>query len=413
VYAHIDSNNFFVSCERLFRPDLENKPVAVLSNNDGCFISRSNEVKQLGIQMASPVFEVKSLIRQHDITLFSANFELYGDISERVVTFLRKITPLLEVYSIDESFLDLSELKIADFPTWAENVRKQIQKDIGIPVSIGVGPTKTLAKVATTHAKKHGFVTIVHNEASRQEVLEQLAVEDVWGIGYRTAPKLRERGVRTAWQLVSADDAWLRQYFNIGGMRMIQELRGVSCLTFGDAHDKRQSIMVSRAFGHTVRSFHQIESATASFTARAAAKLRSQGSVCGKISVSLAVNGGGIISESYKLLEATADTGRIITEALLVVEQLYDPELSYKKVMITLLDIVDKQAWQLSLTDPVKARDRQSNLMSGVDALNARYGAGTVWHAAEDRAGATWQSKHALRSPRYTTKWDELPTIQA
>lgn len=416
-YAHIDCNNFFASCERLFRPELEGKPVAVLSNNDGCIISRSAEVKALAVPMGIPLFKVQSIVKTHDITLFSANFELYGDISERIVSILREITPLIEVYSIDECFLDLSKLHITDLSTWAENVQEQIQKDVGMPVSIGIGPTKTLAKVATSYAKKHEGIAVIETEDICQHVLEGLPVEDVWGIGWRTAPKLRERGVTNAWQLVSASDGWLKQHFNIAGMRMINELRGVSCLQFGDKRDKRQSIMVSRAFGHKVREYHQLESATANFATRAAAKLRSQGSVCSKVVVYLTTSKHDervrSVSKSIRLPEATADTGRIISTALTVLEELYDPEFVYQKVMILLLDIVDREAWQLSLTEPVRGRDERERLMAGVDALNSRYGFGTIWHAAEDKNKAQWQSKHALRSPRYTTNWAELPRVKA
>lgn len=417
MYAHIDCNNFFASCERLFRPELEGKPVAVLSNNDGCIISRSAEVKTLAVPMGIPLFKIQPIVKTHDITLFSANFELYGDISERIVSVLQELTPLIEVYSIDECFLDLSELNIADLSTWAKNVQEQIRKEVGIPVSIGIGPTKTLAKVATSYAKKHDGITVIENEDMRRHVLEGLPVEDVWGIGWRTAPKLRERGVTNAWQLVSASDGWLKQHFNIAGMRMVSELRGVSCLQFGDKREKRQSIMVSRAFGHKVREFHQLESAAASFATRAAAKLRAQQSVCSKIVVYLTTSKHDeqvrSVSRSIRLSEATADTGRIISTALKLLEELYDPEFAYQKVMIILLDIVDREAWQLSLTNPVNSRDERERLMAGVDALNNRYGLGTVWHAAEDKNRAKWQSKHALRSPRYTTSWAELPRVKS
>lgn len=416
MYAHIDCNNFFVSCERLFRPDLENKPVAVLSNNDSCLISRSSEVKALGVAMAAPLYQVKNIVKANRIELFSANFELYGDISERIVQLLQEITPLIEVYSIDECFLDLSQLKIANLSTWAKNVQKRIQKEIGIPVSIGVGQTKTLAKTATNYAKKQGGVAVVDSEAVRRTILESLSIGDVWGIGYRTAPKLRDRGVSNAWQLINASDGWLNQHFNIGGMRMITELRGTSCLQFGDKHDKRKSIGVSRAFGHKIKEYHQLESATASFATRAAAKLRKQSSVCSKVVVYLTTSRFDdrvrSVSKSQRLSEATADTGRIIRVATDLLSDLYDPDFSYQKVMVLLLDIVDIEAWQLSLTDSVSNRDKKTSLMKNVDVLNRRFGPGTVWHAAEDKRSARWQSRHAKRSPRYTTSWAELPKLK-
>lgn len=416
MYAHVDCNNFFVSCERLFRPDLENKPVAVLSNNDSCLISRSAEVKALGIPMAAPLFEVQDLVNLHNITLFSANFELYGDISQRIVEVLRSITPLIEVYSIDECFLDLTKLHITDLSTWAKNVRYRIKKEIGVPVSIGVGITKTLAKTATGYAKKHGGVSVVEDDESRKMVLEQLSVGDVWGIGWRTAPKLKERGVVNAWQLVGADDGWLKQYFNIVGMRMVNELRGLRCLDFGDKHDKRKSILVSRAFGHKVRDYHQLESATASFATRAAAKLRSQGSVCSEITVYLTPSRGDVsgrmLVKSAKLSESTGNSGSIISAALDALADIYDAELSYQKVAVMLAGIVDVESWQLSLVNPVNDRDAKVELMKKVDGLNRRYGLGTIWHAIEDKPRAKWQSKQQKKSRRYTTHWDDLPILK-
>lgn len=414
MYAHIDCNNFFVSCERLFRPDLEGKPVAVLSNNDGCVISRSQEVKDLGIAMAVPVFQVKQIVRDHNVTLFSANFGLYGDISERIVMLLREVTPLIEVYSIDESFLDLSELHIEDYEAWGQNLRQRVGRCVGVPVSVGVGPTKTLAKVTTTYAKKHGGVVAITDDLLRRDMLSQLPVEDIWGVGRRTAPKLRERGVSNAWQLVSASDAWLRSQLNITGLRMVDELRGQPRLSFGDKHAQRKSIMVSRSFGHKVRQYNQLESAASNFAARAAAKLRGQGSVCAKVAVYLTTGRFDAqnrqVSREIRLPEATADTGRIITAALGLLEEIYDPEFSYQKVAVILLDIVDLADWQMSLTDPDVRRDDRSVLMRSVDSLNKRYG-GMVWYGSENRAHASWRSKKALVSPAYTMRWEELPRV--
>lgn len=366
--------------------------------------------------MAAPLFEVRNLVKLHGITLFSANFELYGDMSERIVLLLQEITPLIEVYSVDECFLDLSELNIADLHTWAKNVQKRVQTELGLPVSIGIGPTKTLAKVGTNHAKKHGGITVIDSDEKRKAVLENLPVADVWGIGWRTAPKLTERGVTNAWQLVTASDAWLKRYFNITGMRMVEELRGLGCLTFGDKHDKRQSIMVSRAFGHKVRRYHQLESAAASFATRAAARLRAQGSVCTAVAVYLTTSKQDektrSVSRTKRLAEATADTGKIIATAVDLLGELYDHDFSYQKVSVLLLEITDKAAWQMSLTEPVVNRDKKVELMADIDAINKRYGLGTIWHAAEDKKHVGWQSKQALLSPSYTTRWSGLPRVK-
>lgn len=415
LYAHIDCNNFFVSCERLFRPDLESRPVAVLSNNDGCIISRSQEVKTLGIPMGIPLFKVKPLVKSAGIALFSANFELYGDISERIVTVLKEITPLIEVYSIDECFLDLTQLEISDMPAWAQAVRARIYREIGVPVSIGIAPTKTLAKVATNHAKKHGGISVIDSPDERERILKEVPVEDIWGVGWRTAPRLKDRGVSTALQLIQASDTWLKSQFNITGLRMVDELRGQARLKFGDSRDKRQSIMVSRAFGHKVREYHQLESALANFTARAAAKLRGQHSVCSRVAVYLTTNRHDeqvrSVSKSATIPEPTGYTGSLLACSLSLLDELYDPDFSYSKVAVILLDIVDVNDWQLSLMQSNEIRERGLRLISGIDKINNRFGHATIWHAIEDRTRASWHSKQALRSPRYTTNWTELPKV--
>jgi len=416
MYALIDCNNFFASCERVFRPDLAKKPVAVLSNNDGCIVARSQEVRELGIPMGVPLFQVRDIVRANRVNLFSANFELYGDMSQRIVSILREITPLIEVYSIDESFIDLSQLPIDDYDEWAGSLRKRVMKEVGVPVSIGVAGTKTLAKVASTYAKSHGGTYVIVDETHRRQLLEDLPIEDIWGIGRRIAPKLRDKGISRAIQLTEASDAWLQVQFNITGLRMVDELRGEPRLQFGDKKDQRQTIMRSRSFGHKIRAYHQLESAIATFTASAAARLRSQGSVCRGIVPFLSGGKGEDDtrvwgSQLVTLDEATADTGRLITAALQGLEVIYDVEGAYKKAGITLVGIQSVEAWQFSLLQGHADRDAKAELMSAVDRLNKRYGSGTVWHASESRARAAWQSKREHRSPRFTTNWAELPVL--
>lgn len=415
--ALVDCNNFFVSCERVFRPDLANKPTAVLSNNDGCIVARSNEVKSLGIPMGVPLFKVQDIVARHNIQLQSANFELYGDMSQRLVKILRQVCPRIEVYSIDECFLDLTDLPIGDETAWAQQLRSRVLQEIGIPVSIGVATTKTLAKAAAASAKPSvAGVAIIATEADRRRVLETLPVEDVWGIGRRLAPQLQDKGLTTAWQLAAASDKWLSHQFNITGLKMIDELRGESRIGFGDKRSFRQTIMRSRAFSHTVRDYHQLESAVASFTAVAAQRLRSQQSVCGGLVtglVSRQEDRSRRVGQAIKLAEATADSGRLISAALAALGVIYDETAAYKKASVTLIDITTQQAWQLSLTDPDKQRHNRQTLMTEVDRLNHRFGAGTISYAVEDRLAANWQSKHERRSPRYTTRWTELPQLKA
>lgn len=417
-YALIDCNNFFVSCERLFRPELEGRPVAVLSNNDGCIVARSNEIKALGIPMGVPLFKVRDIVTANKAVLFSANFELYGDISQRIVQLLREETPLIEVYSIDENFIDLSDLPYEDRKAWALRVRARILQEIGIPTSVGIGPTKTLAKVASTFAKTHGDGTwVIETDEERDQMLKQLPIEDIWGVGRRLAPKLKDRGVSWASQLTTASDAWLRTQFTITGMRMVDELRGTARLPFGDKHEQRKSIMRSRSFGHRVRDYFQLESAVATFTAQGAMRLRAQGSVCGGIVVflQLAEREGyrkQFVSRFVRLPESSSHTGELIAAALEGLAILYDKEGSYKKAGVTLAGIVDHSAWQLSLLEKkAETRERGVVLMEQVDTLNRRFGKGTVWHASEAKQNALWQSKRERQSPRYTTSLLDLPKL--
>lgn len=416
-YVLIDCNNFFVSCERLFRPDLADKPVAVMSNNDGCIVARSNEVKAIGVAMGVPVFQIRDIVKQHDVTLFSVNFELYGDVSQRIISLLREEAPLIEVYSIDESFVDISEMPIDDVAAWAQRVRERVWREVGIPVSVGVAGTKTLAKVASTFAKTHGDgVWVVESGAQRDELLAQLPVEDIWGIGRALAPKFRDRGVSWAKQLVDASDAWLRQLLNEAGMKTVDELRGVVRIPFGDKKERRQTIMRSRSFGHTVRDYFQLESAVATFASRAAERLRAQDSVCRGVVVSLQTHDresgrSPLVSRTVKLVEMSAHTGVLIAAALDALSVLYDVDSAYKKAAVTLVDIVDVASWQLSLLGDDVDREGGVMLMRSVDALNKKYGSGVVWYGTEARKTAGWQSKNLHKSQRYTTQLSELPRL--
>lgn len=416
-YALVDCNNFFVSCERVFRPDLAKQPVAVLSNNDGCIVARSNEVKAFNIPMGVPLFKVKHVVRANNIKLFSANFELYGDISQRIVELLRQETPLIEVYSIDECFINLSELPIEDAHEWAVRVRTRIWREVGIPVSVGVAPTKSLAKAASFYAKTHGDGThVVDDEASRRELLGSLPVGEVWGIGRRLGPKLIEKGISNALQLIDTSDQWLATQFTITGMRMVDELRGEARIAFGDKRDQRASIMCSRSFGHRVRDYFQLESAVATFAAQAAARLRAQDSVCRGIVTFIST---GVRQPEHRhyashlitLPEATADSGQLISSALEGLDAIYDHDFAYQKAGVTLVGITDIAAWQLSLSSDEVQREKKVALMEEVDKLNTRFGKGTVWQGTEARSKAAWQSKSERRSPRYTTRLHELPQL--
>lgn len=427
VFALVDCNNFFVSCERVFRPDLWNKPVAVLSCNDGCIVARSNEVKQIGIPMGAPLFKVKDIVAANNVTLFSGNFALYGDFSQRVVQILQSACPHVEVYSVDESFLEISTLNIDNYHDWAARLRADILQWTGIPVSIGVASTKTLAKAAAEFAKKTFLPDGVHVLCSDRQItpaeakkrhddlLNWLPIEDIWGVGRRLAPVLRQKGISTAQHLTEVSDKWAQQQLSITGARTVCELRGESCISM-TKQEPQKTIASTRSFGHTVRNYYELEGAIATYAAQAAAKLRNQNSVVSAILVFLRTSkkydkkyGASIV---VRMQQPSADTGAIIGAALSGLASIYDKDLAYKKGGIVLLDLVPATAWQMSLLDQNPSKiDQQVALMSAVDALNQKYGVRLVQHASEQIAQKSWQSKSQLKSPAYTTSWHALPKV--
>jgi DNA polymerase V len=420
VFALVDCNNFFVSCERVFRPDLWHKPVAVLSNNDGCIVARSNEVKALGVPMGVPYFKVRDVLQKGNATLFSGNFPLYGDFSQRVVQMLQEACPDVEVYSVDESFLELSSLPIKDYEVWGRTLRDKIMQHTGLPVSIGIAPSKTLAKAAADYIKKtdpdRGAYSVVGDDQKRISLLQWLPVGDVWGVGWATAPKLRGRGIKSGYDLSQVSNAWAQAELSIRGLKTVRELRGEACFAFDQTVEPQKSIMRTRSFGHTVRNYYELEGAVATFAAQAAAKLRQQGELARSVltyvrtSKHAAVQGGA--SHQTKLHPATADTGAIIAAALNGLQAVYDPDFGYKKAGVILLDLHDRHARQLTFTDDPARIDRAVQLMQSVDTLNKRFHTRIVRHASEHIENQKWHSKREQRSPAYTTNWNELRTVR-
>lgn len=428
IFALIDCNNFFVSCERVFRPDLWDKPVVVLSNNDGCVVARSNEVKALGVPMGVPYFKVKEALNKHNVTLFSGNFPLYGDFSQRVVQLLQEACPDIEVYSVDESFLELSHMNITDYTAWARTLRAKIFQYTGLPVSIGIAPSKTLAKACADYAKKNlgtdGVHTIVPDaiftevqaDARRIDLLKWLPVGDVWGVGWRTAPKLAARGVATGFDLSKASEPWAQSNMTIRGVQLVRELNGQSCLPLDNRHEPQKSIMHTRSFAHAVRDYAELESAIATFAARAAAKLRQQNEVASGVLTFLRtsrhseVQRGG--SHVVKMHPMTSDTGKILAAAIAGLKEVYDPEFGYKKGGIALVGLQPKTALQLSFDSSPAKIDRSEQLMASVDEINKKFGTRLVRHASEDVHRTAWHSKRELRSGAFTTNWQELRKVK-
>lgn len=417
AFGLIDCNNFFVSCERVFRPDLEGRPVVVLSSNDGCVVARSNEAKALGIPMGAPAFKYKQLFKTRDVVQFSANFELYGDISQRVTRLLTGITPHTEVYSVDESFIDLSKLDIKNHQVWASNIRRRILKEIGVPVSIGLAPTKTLAKLATSYAKhtESGILDLLNiNRTERETYLLKTNIEDIWGIGWRSAPKLKAEGLYTALDIAKLSPKLAQQLMGVNGRRLVAELSGV-CVSPLEVHGKaRQSIMHGRTFGHDTDQLAVIEASVASLTARACASLRQDGLLAKSASIFLSTNrhksGYQQINRVVELPGPSADSGDIASRLIESVLESFHMGKNYHRANVTLYDLIDERYLQSDLFgqfDLKSASVTQSKLQA-IDSLNRRYGKRTLHFAAED-LNSTWQPKHDLRSPRYTSDWQELP----
>jgi DNA polymerase V len=422
IFALIDCNNFFVSCERLFRPDLENKPVVVLSSNDGCAVSRSNEAKQLGIPMGAPAFKYKYLFSEHKVTSFSANFELYGDISKRIASLLTTITPRIEIYSVDESFLDLTELPITDYEAWGRAVRQTIMRHVGVPVSIGIAYSKTLAKMASEIAKRDAhrggaFSFVNLDPAERIDQLGSMRVNDIWGVGHRLAPKLRADGVGTALQLAQLRPQRAQQLMGIHGRQMVAELNDVSCYPFARQHDSAKSIMRGRTFGEDTNQQHVLESAIANLATAAAYKLRREGLLARRIGFFANTNrhkpGYRSWSHEEKLVQPTADSGFIITTLVRKLNEVFLPSQQYHRLGVFLYDLAPDTALQTDLLGNVdgEAHDKSQARMQALDSINKKHGKGRIYYAAADLS-KTWEPKHQIRSPRYVSQWHELPSAR-
>lgn len=419
VFALIDCNNFFVSCERLFRPELEGKPVVVLSSNDGCVVARSNEAKKLGIPMGAPAFKWRYLFNQQKVTTFSANFEIYGDISRRITALLTTVTPRIEIYSVDESFLDLSALPITDYAAWGKTVRAMILKNIGVPVSIGIAPSKTLAKLASEIAKQNdqyeGAVDWTHaSEEWKREALHAMPIQEVWGVGWRLTPKLKAEGISTALHLAQLRPQHAQQLMGIHGRQLVAELNGTTCHSLTREHKVAQSIMRGRTFGEDTNQAHVLESAIASLTTRAAFALRRDGLLARRIGFFTETNrhkpGYRRWVPEIKLHQPTNDTGLIISLLVAKLGEIFSGSQMYHRLGVFLYDLVPESALQTDILGQVNtgAHDKSAARMQAIDRINQKHGKGKIYYAAEN-LGKSWEPKHQIRSPRYVSSWDELP----
>ena len=421
VFALVDCNNFYVSCERVFNPALEGKPVIVLSNNDGCIVSRSNEAKALGIPMAAPAFECKELIEEHGIFVFSSNYALYGDMSRRVMDILTQFSPEIETYSIDEAFLSLDGFTRRDLTNYGKEIRKTVIKWTGLPVSVGIGPTKTLAKIAARIGKKnpqYNGVFNITNHPQLNELLAGIDVSDIWGVGRQYAKMLYKNNIRTALQFKNADNNWVRKHMTVEGLRTVWELRGIPCIQLEHAPSPKKGIVCSRSFGKPVEALSEIREAIAAYMSHAAEKLRRQKSVTSCIQVFLNTNRFREEepqyhnSSTYRLPVPSADTAELIHHATRLLEQIYKPGFRYKKAGVMLMEILPESHIQLDMFAREYQDSRKQELMEILDRINDRWGRDTI-HSAATGTDKPWKMKQEKKSPRFTTRWDELPIVKS
>jgi DNA polymerase V len=419
MFALVDGNNFYVSCERVFNPQLRDKPVVVLSNNDGCVVARSNEVKALGVKMGTPWFQMKDLARQHGILALSSNYSLYADMSSRMMAVLGTYSPDQEVYSIDECFLGMQGFTHFDLVEHGQSIRRQVLQWIGIPVCVGYGETKTLAKLANHCAKKglagvEGVCDLTRlSRSERSRIFAALPVNEVWGVGRRLTEQLGARGITTVEQLRTADAETLRQAFSVVLEKTVRELNCTPCLDMETVAPNKQQILSSRSFGAYVYTLPELQEAVALYMSRAAEKLRRQGSMAGMVQVYIRTNPFKENAPQYQrgvnvpLTEATDDTLRLIRAAHWGLKRLYRSGYAYQKAGVVLLDLRPRSHAQMDLFSTLPNRHA---LMQVMDRINASFGRGTLRTAAEGIRPA-WRMKRERMSPAYTTRWDQLAEV--
>jgi DNA polymerase V len=417
MYALADCNNFFVSCERVFRPDLEKKPVLVLSNNDGCVISRSNEVKALGVKMGVPVYQIKDVIDRNHITVFSSNFALYGDLSNRVHYTLRQMVPDIEIYSIDEAFLDMRGVE-GDLDAFAKRVSKTCRQNTGIPVSVGIAPTKTLAKIASKLCKSYPKLKggcYMYKPEDIEKVLKKFPIDDVWGIGRKHTKFLTMLGVQTAWDFAQLNPEFIERQMSVTGLRTWDELHGKPCIDFTNEEPAKQQITSSRSFSKEIYDLEPLREQVSLFVSMVCEKLRKQHCVCNQAMPFVLTNRhkenvpqqfeGKIVTFQV----ATDSTLEINAAVLKALNLIYKKGYGYKKAGVILSEISSKKAVQSAIFDEVD-REKQDRAMRAMDMINAREGKNKVAVASQDPEGIRMNRNHL--SPQYTTKWSDIIVVK-
>ena len=417
LFALADGNNFYVSCERVFEPKVRDVPVVVLSNNDGCIFSRSNEAKKLGIPMGAPFYRWRPLIVSKGVRVFSSNYPLYGEMSLRMMDTLFSLTPHMEVYSIDEAFLDVP-VGPAEAEGWAEGVRRRVLRDVGIPLSLGVASTKTLCKVAGRSAKRDSRgVRILIGQEEIRSALEATGVEELWGIGRQLSKFLIGQGILNGEKLRECDDRWVRAHLGLAGLRTVMELRGIPCVQGEEAPMEGRSVSTSRSFADPLPDPSALREAVACFVATAASKLRENGAMASGLHLFLTTSPfrGDYRSQTAfcSLARPSSYTPTLIGAAWRLLESLNPENLSQvKKAGIILTDLVEESKTPPRLFGMNAALERERGLMEAVDRIQKRWGGQAIQTAAEGRS-REWLTRQSRRSPRYTTDWNELPLVKA
>ena len=420
VFALVDCNNFYASCEKLFRPDLKNTPVVVLSNNDGCVVARSREAKLLGIKMGVPVFQIKAEMQRHGILAFSSNYALYADLSSRVMRTLEEMAPRVEVYSIDEAFLDLTGIESAiSLVEFGQQVRERIGHWIGITVCVGIAPTKTLAKLANHAAKKYpatqGVVDLTNPDRQRR-LLALVPVDDVWGVGRRLSKRLNALGITTALDLANASPRAIRDQFSVVLERTVRELNGESCIELEEIPPIKKQIVCSRSFGVKVTHFELLREAVCEYATRATEKLRKEQQQAKVLTVFIRTSPFKDNEPQYsnsasgELLIPSCDTRDFIELASHLLKRIWKDGFRYAKAGVMLSDFYDPGMFQPGLFDDVSTRSNSQQLMSVLDTIN-QSGAGKVFFAGQG-IKKDWSMKREHLSPAYTTRWDQLPRVK-
>lgn len=415
AYALVDCNSFYCSCERIFRPDLWNKPVIVLSNNDGCTISRTNEAKTLGIKMGDPYFKIKSLCKKNNVEVFSSNFSLYTNISDRVMKTLIKHCPQVEVYSVDEAFCNLTGIK--DLAKHGTFLKDEIYQNIGIPVGVGIGPTKVLAKIANRIAKKslkaNGVVCLME-EKFQDIALKMTPVGDIWGIGQANNQKLNQLGIKTAYDFkIYKNERLIQKIFTKVGLQIKHELMGINCFPLSMNIEAKKEIMCSRTFGGTVTDVQTLKESIANYISNASEKMRNQNSLCTEISVFARTNPFNQSEQFYlyekaKLENPTCDTRKLIKLAFELINKSYRQGYEYKKTGVKLSNFFDSSEYQINFFSPSDS-EKDIALMKILDRVNYTEGENTLKFGACGTSETPWSMNRNFKSPRYTTSWSELP----